>query len=185
MTAPVVREARADEHAEVGRVTQTGFDAGPYGVATDPDRVALLHDAAGRARDGALLVALGADGRIVGTASVLRPGTTYARNAADDEAELRLLTVLPEGRGRGVGALLVTEAVRHARSWGMRALVLDTGPTNPALRLYVRLGFVRVPERETTHVRGLGTLRFYSFPLVTPHGSDHRADAGDSSQDGR
>lgn len=165
-TDVVVRRAEPHEYAEVGRVTQHGFDTGPYGTTSDADRLALLHDAAGRARDGVLLVAVSADGAILGTASLLRHGTPYVRNARADEAELRLLAVVPSGRGQGVGGRIIEAAIDEARAWAVDAVVLDTGPDNPAVGLYERLGFVRRPERETTVVRGIGRLRFYAFALV-------------------
>lgn len=162
-----VRTAGLTEHAAVGRLTVAGFAAGPYGAATDPDRVALLHDAAGRAESGDLLVAVDdSTGELVGTASLLRAGTRYSRRAAADEAEVRLLATSPAGRGRGVGSALMEDAIVRARAWGLDGLVVDTGAANVAAqRLYHRLGFERVPERETSHIPGIGVLAVYRFPL--------------------
>ncbi|RYV50235.1 GNAT family N-acetyltransferase [Pengzhenrongella frigida] len=170
MTAPsgiTIRLAHPHEHAEVGLLTVAGFAAGPYGAATDPDRVALLHDAAGRAEAGELLVAVDdATGELVGTASLLRAGARYSRRALPDEAEVRLLATSQAGRGRGVGAALMESALERARGWGVTALVVDTGPGNlTAQRLYHRLGFERVPERETTHIPGVGVLIVFRFAL--------------------
>ena len=147
-----VRTARDDELDAVAALTERGFGAGPYGPTTDPERLRLLRDAAGRAAAGDLLVAVDGD-RLLGTLSLLRPGTGYTRQARDDEAEVRLLTTDPDARGLGVGAALVAESITRARAWGVRALVLDTGPQNVASqRLYHRLGFERVVERETVVV---------------------------------
>ncbi|NIY62688.1 GNAT family N-acetyltransferase [Streptomyces malaysiensis] len=143
-----VRTARADEHERVAAVTVEGFRS--RNSAPRPERLALLRDTSGRAAAGDLLVAVHEpSGTVIGTASLLRPGTAYARLAQPDEAELRLLAVLPEHRGRGAGGALLTEGIERARSWGMRALVLDTGRDNVASqRVYHRLGFVRQYARE-------------------------------------
>lgn len=181
----VVRTATADEHEAVGRLTQRAFDAGPYGPATDPERVRLLRDAATRARAGDLLVAADAD-RLLGTASLLRPGHGLTRQARDGEAEIRLLAVDTSARGRGVGAALVAASLDRARAWGVRALVLDTGARNVvAHRLYERLGFERAPARETVVVgNGVGRLVVYTHDLtrtgvlvrrVAPHEHDEVA----------
>lgn len=62
---------------------------------------------------------------------------------ARSQAELRLvdISVLPEHRGRGIGAGAIGELIReaHARARPLRLSVLRT---NPAQRLYQRLGFV-------------------------------------------
>ena len=44
-----VRTARDDELDAVAALTERGFGAGPYGPTTDPERLRLLRDAAGRA----------------------------------------------------------------------------------------------------------------------------------------
>ena len=176
MTGPVpvaagpgvtIRSAQPGEYPLVGRLTAEGFASGPYGVATDPDRVALLHDAAGRAASGDLLVAVDdVTGALVGTASLLRAGTRYARRALADEAEVRLVATSTAGRGRGVGSALMEAAIDRSRAWGADGLVVDTGAANvTAQRLYHRLGFERVPERETTHIRGIGVLAVFRFRL--------------------
>ncbi|QTE28638.1 GNAT family N-acetyltransferase [Pengzhenrongella sicca] len=165
--ALTVRSAQPGEYREVGALTVAAFAAGPYGPATDPARLALLSDAAGRAATGDLLVAADAvTGDLVGTASLLRAGTGYARTALADEAELRLLAVAAPARGRGVAATLMRGAIDRARGWGASALVVDTGPANlTAQRLYHRLGFDRRPDRETTAVPGVGVLAVFRFDL--------------------
>ncbi len=167
-----IRPAHPGEYPLVGRLTAEGFATGPYGVATDPDRVALLHDAAGRAASGDLLVAIDdATGALVGTASLLRSGTRYARRARADEAEVRLVATSTAGRGRGVGAALMAASIERSRAWGVDGLVVDTGAANVAAqRLYHRLGFERVPERETSHIPGIGVLAVFRFRLQARDG---------------
>jgi mycothiol synthase len=58
------------------------------------------------------------------------------------------LGVIPRWRGQGVGAALTLRALQGWRSAGRQALVLHVNSNNPgALRLYQRLGFVRIKRR--------------------------------------
>lgn len=54
---------------------------------------------------------------------------------------------MPEAQGRGIGAALVRGLQAEARVAGM-PLKLKVLKTNPALRLYQRLGFAIVGEDE-------------------------------------
>ncbi|MEH1013235.1 GNAT family N-acetyltransferase [Micromonospora sp. CPCC 206060] len=55
--------------------------------------------------------------------------------------------VRPEQRGRGLGAALVTEALRRMRADAVREVLLDVNVDNPAGQLYRRLGFAVVGRR--------------------------------------
>ena len=166
-TGLTVRSARPDEFERVGEVTYLGFGHGEPGARQpDPERLALPRGAAPRAEAGDLLVAVDAAGVILGTASLLRSGSALVRQSRDGEAELRLLAVLPEARRRGIGEALMVDAIDRARAWGAPALVLDTGPQNErSQRLYHRLGFERLPERETIPASRGGFLVVFRFPL--------------------
>lgn len=149
--APVtIRPARPDEYAAVAALTARGFAAGPYGhLPVPPERRALVDAVEVRAASGTVLVAVAAaadpssaPGTLLGTASLLRSDSPHARLAAGDEAELRLLAVAPEARGRGIGAALALAAQEEALAWGAAAIVLDTGTLNHvSQRLYERLGY--------------------------------------------
>jgi mycothiol synthase len=55
--------------------------------------------------------------------------------------------VRPDQRGRGLGAVLVAEALRRMRAAGATEALLDVNVDNPAGRLYRRLGFVEIGRR--------------------------------------
>ncbi|MGC4094845.1 MAG: GNAT family N-acetyltransferase [Polyangiaceae bacterium] len=103
-----------------------------------------------RAR-GELLVARVAEAsEPAGMAIVVRPVSPGRRIARADEAELQLLAVSPEYRGRGVGSRLVDAACERARALGCAGLVLWTQPSmQAAQRLYFAHGFVRCAERDS------------------------------------
>ena len=60
-----------------------------------------------------------------------------------DEIRLVDISILPEHRGRGVGSALIGELLAEARATG-RPTRLHVVWSNPARRLYARLGFVQV-----------------------------------------
>ena len=56
------------------------------------------------------------------------------------------ISLLPEQRGKGVGAQLIEGVIAEATSAGKR-VSLTVEQQNPAIRLYQRLGFTTVEER--------------------------------------
>lgn len=58
------------------------------------------------------------------------------------------LGVLPAARGRGLGAYLMTEAIRRMRAGGETVITLNVNVNNPnAIALYRRLGFTHTGRR--------------------------------------
>ncbi|MDF2443912.1 MAG: hypothetical protein JWR01_2115 [Subtercola sp.] len=166
--APVVRPALAAEYAAVGDLTARAFAAGPYGhLPRSPERDTFERDAGARALSGALLVAVTAEGEILGSSTLLRQGSPQSRVARPGEAEIRLLSVDPDRQGSGAGEALVAASIAEARSWGVRAVVLDTGSLNVgAQRLYLRAGFARVTERSPAVEPGMTVQSYvYSYDL--------------------
>lgn len=145
-----IRPIREGESEAEAGVIVGAFAAGPYGhLPKGSERAAFEADTAGRVADGAVLVAVDADGDLLGTASVLRAGTRYSRVARPGEAEVRLISVDPAAQGAGLGAALTRASLEAALGWGASALVLDTGARNlRAQALYGRLGFERDAERD-------------------------------------
>src|SRR5262245_29024745 len=99
---------------------------------------------------GVLLTAVD-DGDLLGAVVLPHRGSHLMILARGDEAEIRMLAVGPRARGRGVGELLVRECLARAANppLSAKAMVLWTQPgMKSAQRLYERLGFRRVPERD-------------------------------------
>ena len=143
-----VRAARVEELDDVGDLTVAAYVHDGH-LPPDADYVGELRNAAHRAAAATVLVAADTDGTIVGTVTYCGPESAIAEVARAGEAEFRMLAVHPAARGRGVGALLAADCVRRARAQGCRAVVLCVIEGNDgARRLYERLGFTRVPERD-------------------------------------
>lgn len=68
------------------------------------------------------------------------------RPYGEDAGEIKRMYVDPVVRGRGVARALLAALLAHARSSGMRRLVLETGTEQPeAVALYEREGWLRIP----------------------------------------
>ena len=121
--------------------------------------VPQLADVAGRADRAELLVARDDSGTVVGSVALVLDGDFREISDSDDEAAFRMLAVDPAVRGRGVGELLVRTCLDRARAAGKRRMVLSTDPRMAAAhRLYQRLGFTRLPERDWSPVDGVDLL---------------------------
>jgi GNAT superfamily N-acetyltransferase len=58
------------------------------------------------------------------------------------------IAVVPQLRGRGVGSALLAALLERAAEEGFDGLSLSVSPANPAVSLYLRHGFLRVPSRD-------------------------------------
>jgi ribosomal protein S18 acetylase RimI-like enzyme len=88
-----------------------------------------------------------------------------AEHLGDGEASFRMLAVDVTAQGQGVGEALVTACIDRASAGG-RALFIHSGTwMTAAHRLYGRLGFARVPERDWEIVDGGFTLLAFHRPL--------------------
>ena len=77
-------------------------------------------------------------GQVLGTCAVLRHSA--------DVHEIAKMAVAPGARGRGYGDLLMEAAVAFSRGVGTRRVVIVSNTRlGPAIRLYQKHGFVRVP----------------------------------------
>lgn len=158
-----VRRATEDDLEAVGEVTVEAYRADGF-LHHESDYVHELADARRRAREAEVWVAVDGDD-VVGTVTFARAGTPFAEVSAAGEAEFRMLAVAPPAQRRGVAEALVVRCVERARELGCTALVLSSmRQMRSAHRLYDRLGFRRVPERDWSPVPGVDLLAF-SLPL--------------------
>jgi len=155
-----VRPARPDEIEEVGRLTLEAYLADGM-VNPGGSYAAALADASRRASDAELLVAVDPEGMVVGTITVCTPGSPLGELSRPGELEFRMLAVAPGARRRGVGEALVRTVLARARKTGVHRVVLCSAEKmHVAHRLYVRLGFIRMPERDWYPLPGVRLLAF-------------------------
>jgi ribosomal protein S18 acetylase RimI-like enzyme len=145
--------------ADFGRIAE--LTAGIYrdeGFA-DERYLEQLRDVAGRSRRSELLVARTPAGRIVGSVALVLGGEFGEVLTSRDEAGFRMLVVDASMRGGGVGELMVRTCLDRARAAGKRRAVISTDPRmTSAHRLYERLGFRRLPERDWSPMDGVHLL---------------------------
>ncbi|MGA4839696.1 GNAT family N-acetyltransferase [Streptomyces sp. G45] len=161
-----IRRVRPDEYAALGTLTAEVYaDAGLLAFDEADGYREQLRDVAGRDAAAEVLVAVEGERLLGGVTYVPSAGGPLAEICRDGEAEIRMLAVGREARGRGAGEALVRDCARRARAAGRTALVLSTQPAmGAAQRLYVRLGFVRAPRRDWEPLPGLPLLA-YALPL--------------------
>lgn len=161
MTAVLVRRADPAEFPAVARLTVAAYESdgqldGEHGYA------AVLADVAARAESGEVLVAVdGSTGRVLGSVTFVLPGSRYAELSGPGEAEFRMLAVDPAAQGRGAGAALVRACVARAGKLDdcvSVVICVRSGFAATAYRLYERMGFVRMPERDWSPLAGVDLL---------------------------
>ncbi|MFI2752534.1 GNAT family N-acetyltransferase [Cellulomonas sp. P22] len=161
----LVRLVAAHEHDRVAALTVAAYS---HDYELSEQYRAVLADVPTRAREHEVWVAQDlATGALLGAVATPRPGTHISALGQEGELDFRQLAVDPAARGRGVGALLTRHVVALAHERGLRRVVLNSGAHMvPAHRLYEKLGFVRLAERETRVVEG---RPLYAFGLdLTP-----------------
>ena len=148
-TVRIVEPTETGRLQEIGELTALAYladglidNAHPY--------IPQLRDASARAEHAVLLAMLDGElgeGNVIGTMTLVPPGSRFAELAKDDEFELRMLAVSPLERGRGIGRQLTQAAMEMAVERGATRVVLSTMETmRVAHGLYERMGFQRRPD---------------------------------------
>lgn len=106
-----------------------------------------LRDVAGRIGADVLVWVADVDGALAGTVSYVTGPGPYAEHDDPRAGSIRMLAVLPEFQGRGIGEALVRACLDRARADGQQRVFLHTTQwMDGAQRLYRRMGFARAPE---------------------------------------
>jgi ribosomal protein S18 acetylase RimI-like enzyme len=162
----LLRDARPAEYADIARLLRDVYGGEDL---VRPGYLPALEDTGARAEDPATDVVVAVDpdtAALLGTATVVLPGTLWTSATREGEASLRMLAVHPSARGRGVGAALVGECVARTRLAGITAIGLHTTDAmRGAHRLYARCGFTRAPERDE-EARSGGMLRAFTLEIA-------------------
>ncbi|MFD7157484.1 GNAT family N-acetyltransferase [Kribbella sp. NPDC059898] len=154
-----IRPADPSEYDAVGELTveaysHDGFVRGEYAMT--------LRAAADRAAKAELWVAADSSG-LLGTVTYCPVGSVYREIGQDDEGEFRMLGVAGRARGLGIGTALTQRCIDRTRELGQRRIVMSSATyMTTAHRLYERLGFHRLPERDWAPIPGVD---LYAFAL--------------------
>ena len=157
----LIRSLTPADNAAVAAIIQTvmpEFGADGPGFAIHDPEVLAMHAAYDRV--GAAYFVVESDGRVLGGA-----GVAPLDGGPDGVCELRKMYFLPDLRGRGAGAALMTHCLDAARALGHRQCYLETlRGMDQAQKLYERSGFQRLdgPMGSTGH---FGCNRFYLLTL--------------------
>jgi putative acetyltransferase len=101
------------------------------------------------------------ESQVQGTCAVLRHGR--------EDCEIAKMAVTPEARGRGYGDLLMEAAIRFARNVGAaRIIIVSNTVLEPAIRLYEKHGFARVPLPSDGRYRRVNIRLELTFELRRP-----------------
>jgi GNAT superfamily N-acetyltransferase len=98
-------------------------------------------------------------------------GCVFCLAADETTAQLRLLLVEPDARGRGLGTRLVDECLGFARRARYRRMILWTNhPLRAARRVYISRGFTLARE-ESHHSFGVDLIgQVYELDLARNSG---------------
>ncbi|MEV7997043.1 GNAT family N-acetyltransferase [Streptomyces sp. NPDC086077] len=163
-----IRPARHAEFAGLGEITaQAYLQDGLLDFGEHDEYLGELRDVAKRAAAAEVLVAVERQ-RVLGGVTFVPSGGPMADIAGPSEAEIRMLAVAREARGRGVGEALVRACLDRARAVeGCTGIVLSTQRTmRSAHRIYERLGFTRTPERDWNPLPDLDDITLLTYQLT-------------------
>jgi ribosomal protein S18 acetylase RimI-like enzyme len=138
----------ADDLDVFGRMVLASYVALP-GMPREADYEAELLDVAARVSDGIVYGAF--DGDAPGGCVTFVPDASspHAEGLLPGESSFRMLAVDVTAQGRGVGEALVRRCLADAAEAGSTAVFIHSGTwMHAAHRLYRRLGFEFVPERD-------------------------------------
>lgn len=142
------RLTAADDLDEFGRIVLDSYVALPD-MPRVPDYETELADVAARIRDGIVLGAF-----VCGTPAgcvtfVADASSPHAEGLLPGESSFRMLAVDTAAQGRGLGEALVRRCLDDASRIGSSGVFIHSGSwMRAAHRLYARLGFEFLPERD-------------------------------------
>jgi putative acetyltransferase len=125
--------------ASIIRTVMPEFGANRKGFAIHDEEVDNMFGA--YAKTGCAFYVCELDGKILGVG-----GIAPLQGGEDDTCELRKMYFLPEGRGKGLGKILLQTCLGAARELHYKYCYLETFNTmKSAIKLYEKNGFKKIP----------------------------------------
>lgn len=132
-------------------LVHAAHEASPEAIKDQP---ALARYAAGWGRAGDMGFVALLDDQPVGAAWLrLWQGHNRGFGFVAEEVPELAIAVLPDYQNQGIGTQLLSRLLHSAREW-YPAVSLNVRADNPAVRLYERLGFVKVQDSEAVNRAG-------------------------------
>ncbi len=142
MSEFLIRPVEAADDAAMAaiiRIVMPEFGATGSGFAISDPEVDWMSRAYSEPRSAYFVVER--EGKVLGGG-----GVAQLVGGDEDVCELRKMYFLPEARGLGAGAAMMTQCLDAARSFGFRRCYLETlSGMDAAMRLYEKSGFRRIP----------------------------------------
>lgn len=136
-----LRAFQPDDAEAVNRVALAAFEEYRSEYDDWSSFSAIIGQMAFLSENGELIVAC-LDEQIVGAVVYVGPNQTKSPYFKADWPILRMLVVMPEYRGKGIGRALTEACIQRARRDGSVVVALHTTPImSVALGLYERMGF--------------------------------------------
>ncbi|MFG1628772.1 GNAT family N-acetyltransferase [Kribbella sp. NPDC049227] len=152
-----IRQALPSEYDAVGELTVEAYSHDGY---VRGDYARTLRAAADRAAKAELWVAADESG-LLGSVTYCPAASVYREIGLDDEGEFRMLGVVGRARGLGVGTALTERCIERTRELGLGRIVMCSATyMTTAHRIYQRLGFVRIPDRDWSPIAGVDLWAF-------------------------
>ncbi|MFD8003545.1 GNAT family N-acetyltransferase [Streptomyces mirabilis] len=165
-----IRHAHPHEYDRIGEITaQAYLGDGLLDFGESDEYLGELRDVAKRATAAEVLVAVDHDhDHVLGAVTFVPRGGPMADIARPGEAEIRMLAVARESRGRGAGETLVRACVDRARATAdcVRVVLSTQRTMHAAHRIYERLGFTRTPDRDWNPLPDLGDITLLTYELT-------------------
>ena len=137
-----------DDLDAFGRIVLGSYLALPD-MPREPDYEAELADVAARVGNGVVLGAFLGETPAGCVTFVADASSPYAEALLPGESSFRMLAVDTAAQGRGIGEALTRRCLADAAEIGSVAMFIYSGSwMHTAHRLYLRLGFEFVPERD-------------------------------------
>jgi ribosomal protein S18 acetylase RimI-like enzyme len=145
----IIRPLTGDDDLEAfGLLVRDSYVALPDSPV-EPGYERELLDVAARVEQAVVFGAFDGERPLGCITFVADASSPYAEDLLDGESSFRMLAVDAAARGRAVGEALTVRCLDAARALRSEAVFIHSGTWMPAAhRLYGRLGFERVPDRD-------------------------------------
>ncbi|MED2974870.1 GNAT family N-acetyltransferase [Fictibacillus sp. B-59209] len=167
----VIREAIAHEFEFIRRQRITAYKQYEHAVPAEHLKVLLKAISSEiTVENGVEYLVAESDGAVAGSVVLFPPRTDAYEGltGALDYPEIRMLVVDTQFRQQGIGKSLIEECINRSQKKGFPSIGLHTADfMKSAVKLYERLGFIRLPQFDFVPLDDGIVVKAYHFDLTT------------------